>query len=89
LINHLGNGYPQAAGSPEPRSSITANIRAMKKLGTALERAQQAEGKNIKHQVRKRFYDIPFVKNMIAARPLSYSLGKLYKILTPFDPQEK
>jgi hypothetical protein len=35
------------AGSPEPRSNISANIRAMKKLGTALERARQAAFKSV------------------------------------------
>jgi hypothetical protein len=37
-------------------------------------------------QVRKRFYDIPCVKNMIAERHY-HSLGKLYEILTHFDLQ--
>jgi hypothetical protein len=38
------------AGSPEPRSNISANIRAMKKLGTALERARRAAFKSVEGQ---------------------------------------
>jgi hypothetical protein len=38
------------AGSPEPRSNISANIRAVKKLGTALERARRAAFKSVQGQ---------------------------------------
>ena len=38
------------AGSPEPRSNISANIRAVKKLGTALERARRAAFKSVEAQ---------------------------------------
>ncbi len=38
------------AGSPEPRSNISANIWAMKKFGTALERACRAAFKSVEGQ---------------------------------------
>jgi hypothetical protein len=45
LLLLFGSGLP--AGSPEPRSSISANIWAMKKFGTALEWARRAAFKSV------------------------------------------